>query len=47
MDRLFRRLGFKDDNGWDDPTVVGFIVIWSIFGTGLYFTTDALIDRFF
>jgi len=47
MDKIFRRLGFKDDFGWDGPTVVGFIVIWSLFGYGFYHTIIALIDRFF
>ena len=47
LDKVFRRLGFKDDTGWDDPTVVGFIVIWSIFGLGFYFTVEAFIHRFF
>lgn len=47
MDKLFRRLGFKDDTGWDDPTVFGFIVLATIFGYGLFVTVTALIDRFF
>jgi len=46
FDKVFRRLGFKDDTGWDDPTVVGFIVIWSIFGYIGYVAISALIERF-
>ena len=47
FDKIVRRLGMKDDTGWDDPTVVGFIVIWSIFALGFYFTVEAFINRFF
>lgn len=47
FDKIVRRFGMKDDTGWDDPTVVGFIVIWSIFGLGFYFTVEAFINRFF
>ena len=46
MDKLFRRLGFKDDNGWDDPTVVGFVVIWTIILTGFYLTVVELFGKF-
>ena len=31
LDKIGRKLGLKDDTGWDDPSVVGFIVLWSIF----------------
>ena len=47
FDRVVRRMGMKTETGWDDPTVVGFIVIWSILGYGIYLTVDALINRFF
>tara|TARA_E500000178_G_C16757755_1_gene633313 strand:- start:588 stop:734 length:147 start_codon:yes stop_codon:yes gene_type:complete len=47
FDKIVRRLGMKDDTGWDDPTVVGFVVLWSIFLTGFYFTVEAFIGRFF
>jgi len=36
MDKLFRRLGFKDNYGWEETSIVGFIVLWSLFGYGLY-----------
>ena len=45
MDKIGRKLGLKDDTGWDDPSVVGFIVLWSIFGYGAYLTIVALIER--
>ena len=45
MDKIFRRLGFKNDFGWDDPTIVGFIVIWSVFLYGAYIVVLALIDK--
>lgn len=47
MDKFFRRMGFKDDTGWDDPSVFGFIVLFSIFGYGLFVTVTEIIDRFF
>tara|TARA_Y100000114_G_scaffold121786_1_gene117033 strand:+ start:597 stop:743 length:147 start_codon:yes stop_codon:yes gene_type:complete len=47
FDKFVRRMGMKTDHGWDDPTVVGFIVIWGIFGYGIYLTIDAVINRFF
>ena len=47
FDKFVRRMGMKDETGWDDPTVVGFVVIWSVFGYGIYLTVDALINRFF
>ena len=46
FDKVFRRLGFKDDTGWDDPTVVGFIVIRSIFGYMVDVAISALVERF-
>jgi hypothetical protein len=45
MDKIGRKFGLKDDTGWDDPSVVGFVVIWSIFGYGVYHVIIALIDR--
>lgn len=45
IDRIGRRLGLKDDTGWDDPSVFGFIVIWSIFGYGLYVVVSALTQK--
>lgn len=46
MDKLFRRLGFKDDYGWEDTSIVGFIVLWSLFGYGAYQVVLAIIERF-
>ena len=43
MDKLFRRLGFKDNYGWEETSIVGFIVLWSLFGYGLYI---ALLELF-
>ena len=46
MDKIGRKaIGLKDDTGWDDPSVVGFIVIWSIFGYGLYVVVSALSQK--
>lgn len=46
MDKLLRRLGLKDDYGYCDTSIVGFIVLWSAFGYGGYLTILALIDKF-
>ena len=46
IDKIFRRLGFKNDFGWDDPTIVGFFVIWSLFGYGFYIVISELFTLF-
>tara|TARA_B100000927_G_C16242335_1_gene380010 strand:- start:77 stop:223 length:147 start_codon:yes stop_codon:yes gene_type:complete len=46
IDKALRKLGIKDDTGIDDPSLVGFIVIWSIFGYGIYTVIVELIKRF-
>lgn len=46
LDKIGRRLGLKDDTGWDDPSTVGFIVIWGMIGYGVYLTFIALVERF-
>ena len=45
MDKIGRKLGLKDDTGWDDPSVFGFSVIGSIFGYGLYVVVSALAQK--
>jgi len=47
IDKALRKLGLKDDTGIDDPSLVGFMVLLSIFLVGLYFTIEAFINRFF
>jgi len=46
MDKILKRLGLKDQYGWCDPSTVGFIVLWSLFGYGAWLTIEALIERF-
>lgn len=36
MNRILKRLGLKDEYGYDDTSIVGFIVLWSAYGYGLY-----------
>jgi len=36
MDRLLRRLGLKDDYGYCDTSIVGFICLWSLYAYGAY-----------
>lgn len=43
MDKLFRRLGFKDQYGWEETSIVGFIVLWSLFGYGFYIAIMELV----
>ncbi len=47
MNKIMRKLGLADDYGYCDTSIVGFIVIWSAFGYGLYLTIIALLERFF
>ena len=37
----------KDAYGYCDTSIVGFLVLWSLFGYGLYLTIVAIIGRFF
>ena len=45
MDKLLRRLGLKDDYGYCDTSIVGFIVIWSAFGYMIYVAIGGIIER--
>ena len=46
FDKVVRRLGLKDEFGWDDPSTVGFIVIWSLIIFGAFVAVSALVERF-
>ena len=46
IDKTLRKLGIKDDTGIDDPSLVGFIVLTSIFGYGVFTVVVELIKRF-
>ena len=46
MNKILRRLGLKDDYGYCDPSIAGFIVLWTAYGYGFYITILALINRF-
>ena len=45
MDKMMRKLGLKDDYGYCDPSIVGFIVIWSAFGYMIYVAIGGIIER--
>jgi len=45
MDKMMRKLGLKDDYGYCDPSIVGFIVIWSAFGYMIYVAVAEIIER--
>ena len=45
MDKIMRKLGLKDDYGYCDPSIVGFIVIWSAFGYMIYVAIGGMIER--
>ena len=46
IDKTLRKLGIKDDTGIDDPSLVVFIVLASIFGYGVFTVVVELIKRF-
>jgi len=46
FNKLMKRLGLKDEAGYCDTSIVGFIVLWSAFGYGVYMAIAAVIDRF-
>ena len=46
LNKVMRRLGLKDNYGYCDTSIVGFIVLWSTFGYGAYVAVLAMIDRF-
>ena len=45
MDKLLRKLGLKDDYGYCDTSIVGFIVIWSAFGYIFYAAIVGIRER--
>jgi len=45
MNKILRKLGLKDDYGYCDPSIVGFIVIWSAFGYIIYVAIGGVIER--
>jgi len=45
MNKIMRRLGLKDDYGYCDTSIVGFIVIWSAFGYVFYVAIDGIVER--
>jgi len=47
MNKILKRLGLKDAYGYCDTSIVGFIVLWSLFGYGFYLTIVAVLGRFF
>ena len=46
MNKILRRLGLKDNYGYCDTSIVGFIVLWSVFGYGAYITITEIIAKF-
>ena len=34
--KILKRLGLKDEYGYCDTSIVGFLVLWSAYGYGLY-----------
>ena len=45
MNKILRRLGLKDDYGYCDTSIVGFIVIWSAFGYMIYVAIGGIVER--
>ena len=46
MNRLLRRLGLKDDYGYCDTSIVGFLTLWSAYGYGTYIVIVELWNKF-
>ncbi len=46
MHKLFKKLGLADQYGYCDTSIVGFIVLWSAFGYGVYVTITELWNKF-
>jgi len=44
FNKLMKRLGFKDQYGWEETSLIGFIVLWSLFGYGAYLAIMDLIN---
>ena len=44
-DKILRKLGLKDDYGYCDTSIVGFIVIWSAIGYAFYVAIVGIIER--
>lgn len=47
INRILKRLGLKDAFGYDDPSIFGFVVIWTAFGYGFVICLIELWWRFF
>ena len=45
MNKILRRLGLKDDYGYCDTSIVGFIIIWSAFGYMMCVAVGGIIER--
>ena len=45
MNKILRRLGLKDDYGYCDTSIVGFIVIWSAFVYMFYVAIHGIVER--
>lgn len=46
INKILKRLDFKDDTGWNDPVIFGFVVLWGLIGYGFYATIVELINKF-
>jgi len=46
MNKILKRLGLKDQYGWEETSVVGFIVLWSAFGYGAFIVVTEIWNKF-
>lgn len=46
MNKLLRRLGLKDDYGYCDTSIAGFIVLWTALGYGAYIAVTEIMAKF-
>ena len=46
MNKILKRLGLKDEYGYCDTSIVGFLVLWSAFGYGTYIAIIEIWNKF-
>lgn len=44
MNKVLRRLGLKDDYGYCDTSIVGFIVLWTFILYGFYIAINEIVN---
>ena len=45
MSKILRKLGLKDDYGYCDTSIVGFVVLWAGIGYIFYVALSGIVER--